>query len=388
VRSILTLGLVASATFLLVAVQSFHREPERDFLKKDFGSGGCALLAETDVPVYQDLNDAKVRREQLNIRDADQVLDGVRIYSFRRRAGDDVSCLNLYEARRPRLLGAPASFIERGGFRFASSLAQTEDERRNPWRLLDEPIQDNVVPVIADATTAEWVLHRKLGDIVEIADDNAPANERGQRVIQLRLVALLEDSVFQSELLLSEANFLKLFPRQEGYNFFLIDTPLTQAQEVQRFLQAALAPQGVEVTESIDRLRSYMAVENTYLLTFQALGGLGMLLGALGLSVVLLRSVWERRGELALLRALGFRKRTLSWLILAENGFLLILGLAGGALAALLAVAPHLAGVGGRVPWLEITGLLASVLVVGLIAETVAVATTLSAPIVTALRQE
>jgi ABC-type antimicrobial peptide transport system permease subunit len=113
-----------------------------------------------------------------------------------------------------------------------------------------------------------------------------------------------------------------------------------------------------------------------------------MLLGALGLAVVLLRSVWERRGELALLRALGFRKRMLSWLILAENGFLLILGLASGALAALLAVAPHLAGVGGRVPWLEITGLLASVLIVGLIAEAFAVATTLSAPIVAALRQE
>jgi putative ABC transport system permease protein len=387
VRSILTLGLVASATFLLVAVQSFHREPERDFLRKDSGSGGCALLAETDVPVYQDLNDPKVRRELLNIRDPDQILKGISIYSFRRRAGDDVSCLNLYEARRPRLLGVPASFIERGGFRFAS-LAQTEDERRNPWLLLNEPLQDNVVPVIADAITAEWVLHKKLGDIIEIADDNAPANERGQRVIQLRLVALLEDSAFQSELLLSEANFLKLFPRQEGYNFFLIDTPMERTQEVQRLLQAALAPQGVEVTESIDRLRSYMAVENTYLLTFQALGGLGMLLGALGLAVVLLRSVWERRGELALLRALGFRKRTLSWLIVAENGFLLVLGLAGGALSALLAVAPHLAGVGGRVPWLEITGLLASVLIVGLIAETVAVATTLRAPLVAALRQE
>jgi len=34
-----------------------------------------------------------------------------------------------------------------------------------------------------------------------------------------------------------------------------------------------------------------LEVENTYLATFQALGGLGLLLGALGLAVVLLRSV-------------------------------------------------------------------------------------------------
>ena len=37
----------------------------------------------------------------------------------------------------------------------------------------------------------------------------------------------------------------------------------------------------------------------------QALGRLGLLLGAVGLAIVLLRGVWERRGELALLRALG-----------------------------------------------------------------------------------
>src|SRR5207302_6022540 len=163
-------------------------------------------------------------------------------------------------------------------------------------------------------------------------------------VIQLRIVALLQDSVFQSELLLSEAHFLDLFPRQEGYNFFLIETPPDKTQEVKELLQASLAPRGMEVTDSIDRLRSYLAVENTYLLTFQALGGLGLLLGALGLAVVLLRSVWERRGELALLRALGFRHRALGWLILAENSALLAVGLAVGTGAALVAVAPHLAG--------------------------------------------
>src|SRR5207302_732896 len=169
-------------------------------------------------------------------------------------------------------------------------------------------------------------------------------------VIQLRIVALLQDSVFQSELLLSEAHFLDLFPRQEGYNFFLIETPPNETQEVKELLQASLASRGMEVTDSIDRLRSYMAVENTYLLTFQALGGLGLLLGALGLAVVLMRSVWERRGELALLRALGYRKRALGWLMLAENGFLLVLGLGVGALSALLAVAPHLIAGSGAVP--------------------------------------
>src|SRR5262249_41281085 len=153
-------------------------------------------------------------------------------------------------------------------------------------------------------------------------------------------------SVFQSSLLLSEENFLALYPDTEGYHFFLIQAPPGRAGELKRLLEQGLADRGFEVTPTAQRLEAYLAVEDTYLTTFPALGGLGLILGSLGLAVVLLRAVWERRAELALLRALGFRRATLGWLVLAENGFLLLLGLAAGALAALAAVAPHLAGGG------------------------------------------
>ena len=113
-----------------------------------------------------------------------------------------------------------------------------------------------------------------------------------------------------------------------------------------------------------------------------------MILGAVGLAIILLRGVWERRGELALLRALGYRRATLGWLVLAENGFLLVLGLLMGTVAALVAVAPHLAGSGGGVPWLHLLGLLGVVLVVGLAAGGLATASTLRAPLVPALRKE
>ena len=113
-------------------------------------------------------------------------------------------------------------------------------------------------------------------------------------------------------------------------------------------------------------MQAYLAVENTYLSTFQALGGLGLILGSLGLAVVLLRSVWERRGELALLRALGFRRATLIWLVLAENGFLLLLGLAAGTVSALAAAAPHLVRQSAGTPWLDLAGVLAATAAVGL----------------------
>src|SRR5262249_33469018 len=149
-----------------------------------------------------------------------------------------------------------------------------------------------------------------------------------------------------------------------------------------------LAGHGFTVTPTLQRVEAYLAVENTYLSTFQALGGLGLLLGALGLAVVLLRSVWERRGELALLRALGFRRTALGWLVLAENSFLLGVGLGVGAVTALVAVAPPLLAGAGEVPWVRLLAMLALVLVVGLAAVAAAVASTLRAPLVPALRRE
>ena len=52
-RSLLTAALLASAAFLLVAVESFRRQPGNEFLDKNGGSGGFNLIAETDVPLFQ-----------------------------------------------------------------------------------------------------------------------------------------------------------------------------------------------------------------------------------------------------------------------------------------------------------------------------------------------
>jgi ABC-type lipoprotein release transport system permease subunit len=381
VRSLLTAGLLASATFLIIAVESFHRDPGRTFFERNSGSGGFSLLAESDVPIFQDLNSAK-GRDELNLpQTAESALHDVRFYPLRLRAGEDASCLNLYQPRRPRLLGVPGSLIDRGGFSFQESEAHTAQAQANPWLLLKETRDDGAVPVFGEANTVKWVLGKGLGQELEVPD------QRGQPV-RLRITGLLQDSVFQSELLMSEASFLKLYPRHEGYAFFLIDAPAERTAAVREFLETGLANQGFLVTPTAQRLESYLAVENNYLSTFQALGGLGLLLGALGLAIVLLRTAWERRGELALLRALGYRRTALGWLMFAENGFLLVLGLVIGAVTALLAVAPHLFAGSGGVPVLRLLGLLMVVLIVGLTAGAAAVAATVRAPLLVALRRE
>jgi ABC-type antimicrobial peptide transport system permease subunit len=232
-----------------------------------------------------------------------------------------------------------------------------------------------------EENTAVWQLKKGLGDELEVPDEEG-------RPVRLRIVGLLKDSVFQSEVLIGDPAFRRSFPRTEGFSYFLIDVPRGfGARGVRLLYEEHLAAYGFEVTRTVDRVASYLAVQNTYLTTFQLLGGFGLLLGVLGLAVVLLRNVWERRSELAVLRAVGYRTRTLNRLVLTENVLLLILGLGAGVLAALAAVAPHLMS-GEDVPWRRLGIMLGAVLIVGLLAATAAVMASVRRPIVEGLRQE
>lgn len=379
VRSVLTVGLLASATFLITAVEAFHKETGREFLEKHGGSGGFTLIAETDVPIFKDLNDPKTQEAWDLSKEEASALRGAKFYALRVRQGDDASCLNLYQPLKPRILGVPAALRHEGRFQFGGTVAGAEQP--DPWRLLNPVTAPNQpAPALLDANTAQWILKKKLGDVLTISEDAGN--------IDLRVVGLLQESIFQGEILLAEEDFLRLFPRREGFQFFLIETDLAQADVVRNALETALADQGIEVVSTVQRLQSFLAVENMYLETFKALGGLGLLLGAAGLAIVLLRGVWERRGELALLRALGFRGDQLAWLVLAENALLLALGLAAGTVAALLAVAPHLAGSGAAPLWGRLALLLALVVAVGLLSGAAAVWGSLRTPLLTALRRE
>src|SRR3972149_4829190 len=142
---------------------------------------------------------------------------------------------------------------------------------------------------------------------------------------------MLRDSIFQSELLMGEENFLRHFPEVSGFRYFLVETEPSDVERAESLLEARLEDFAFDASTTASKLASYHRVENTYISTFQSLGGLGLLLGTLGLAAVLLRNVLERRRELALLRALGYRSSDLGLMVIAENALLLCGGLATGA---------------------------------------------------------
>ena len=347
-RSTLSIALVASASFLLLALEAFRQQDPTT------GTGGYSMTAESQIPIVYDVNTPQ-GRESMGLSNQ---LDSLRFTAFRLKPGDDASCLNLYEPRNPRVLGASAKFLASSRF-------------KAPWTKLTEPQTDGTIPAIGDANSLEYVLHKSVGDTVEL-----PGGAK------LKIVGSLSNSVLQSELIISDANFVQAFPAQQGFRFFLIDGPIAALGP----LEDVLSDFGFDATNAQERLESFTQVENTYLSTFQVLGALGLLLGTAGLSAVLLRNILERRKELALLLAVGYRQKDLSRMVIAENAFLALCGLAIGLSAAAIAILPILLERGRITPGLSLPGLIIAVPLVTISASALALRMLGKTPLLESLR--
>ena len=379
-RSILSLSLIAFACFVLVSVGAFRKDVSAAANDRASGVGGYSLIAESVAPLMHDPN-TREGRDGLGLDSSDAIVSGTHITRFRLRPGDETSCLTLYRPTNPRIIAPESKFFDEPRFSFASSMATTPDEIANPWRLLDRTFDDGAIPAVADHTTLMYVLHLGVGDDFAFTPE-------GHGEVRLRIVGALADSVLQSELIVGEPAFVRLFPRHEGYRVWMIETPGNNAAAVTTHLEDRLSDYGFDVTNTHDRWAAYHQVENTYLATFQALGSLGLLLGTIGLGAVLARNVLERRRELGLLSAIGYAPSNIRSMVLSEGMALVIGGLLIGTFCAIIAIVPALGDRAQSLPIGSLLMLLIGVAVTGAIASLIAIKLTTRTPVVRAIKAE
>lgn len=329
-RSLAVLVTVACGVFIVLGVGLNRKSPTR-YIQRDSGTGGFALWVETAITLAK-TPDAAFRNSLQ--RDAGLSIP-VDFVPLRQHRGDDASCLNLNRAQSPTLLGInPEDFARRKAFSFrAVDLENISDT--SPWALLTDNIDDNTIPAIGDYSTVYWGLGLNIGKTLEIQDD------RGQK-FSLKIVGILKESIFQGRLLISERHFIERFPSDDGYKAFLVEADPKDNQSLTAALSRKLADYGAEVVSTKMILQDFLRVENTYLAIFLALGGLGLVLGSAGAGLVLLFNVMDRRGELAMMQAMGFSDASIRRLLLAEHLGLFAAGILAGGCSAFIAVLPSL----------------------------------------------
>ncbi len=330
-RSIAVVIMLALGSFLVIAIGANRQNPMMDAEMRSSGTGGFALYGESTLPITKDI------KENSDI--SNNILKEASFVRFRVYDGDDASCLNLNRVQKPRLLGVnPEELDNRKAFTFTKSISNKS------FLILDGSTKDSIINAVADDSTVTWGLGMSVGDTVPYID------EKG-KTFYVRIAGTIANSILQGSFIISEKEFIRHFPSISGYRVFLIDTPFKNAEELSKTLTHYYEDLGLELTLTIERLSEFNTVQNTYLSIFQMLGGLAMIIGSLGLGVVVMRNVMERRNELAILRAVGFSRRSIQWFIINEHWFLLSLGLASGIVSGILSVIPVLRTPGTNIPY-------------------------------------
>ena len=348
-RSLTVVGLIATAVFMVLSVASFRKHVGSDWLVRTSGTGGFAFWIETTVP-QNPARDGKATGFEILERHA---ADLGAIVPLRVGAGDNVNCFNLNTTLQPKLLAVDSTALGmRGAFRTkgraATSARATGGEERDAagrtWHAISAlnafspRTSPGAIPALVDENTLLWALKRKLGDVLDYTDEAG-------RPFQIELVGALPDSIFQGHLIIDEKLFLEKFPSSGGYSLFLADVknPAADLAALRMKLAASAADAGGKVELTRDVLAAFHQIENTYIAIFTVLGTLGVVLGSLGLAIVVARNLRERRGEFAVLTAIGLPRAVLAQMVFAEFGRLVLWGLAIGAVSSVVAIAPSLA---------------------------------------------
>ncbi len=325
-RNLTVVGLIATAVFMVLSVASFRKHVGADWLSSRSGTGGFAYWIETTIP-QNFPRDGSGKSFEIFARHA---ADLGTLVPLRLGAGDNVNCFNLNTTLQPRLLAVDAAkFAERGAFRVKPAV---------DWCQLQKPTATGAIPAFVDETTMMWALKRKVGDILTYTDENG-------RAFDVQLIGALPDSIFQGHVIVDESLFLKKFPSSPGYSLFLCDAKnvaTTDLVALRDRLTTSVADAGGRVELTRDVLAAFHQIENTYIAIFNVLGTLGVVLGSLGLAIVVARNLQERRGEFAVLTAIGLPRDVLAKMVFAEFGRLVLWGLALGAVASLVAIWPSL----------------------------------------------
>lgn len=203
---------------------------------------------------------------------------------------------------------------------------------------------------------------RALGELyLTLAADGADGVRRTQRV---QVIGVLdeESNLVESTLIGSEATLARLRGVPvTGDNIYVKAQPGLNARIVAGEIERAFVSSGLDAVVLTDQYAQRQRLTGGALQLLQGFMALGLLVGIAALGVISTRSVYERRQQVGMLRALGYQRSMVGLSFMIESSFVSITGLLIGAITGVVlgdnlvtAFFPQIGESAVTIPWLQI----------------------------------
>jgi putative ABC transport system permease protein len=159
------------------------------------------------------------------------------------------------------------------------------------------------------------------------------------RAIRLTVIGILKDTapLEMAGISSSQATYQGAFPGRfrPTIHYFSL-APGVDAEDAASRLESAFLPNGMQA-ESIQKvLDDTLAANRTFNRLIQGFMGLGLIVGVAALGVISARAVVERRQQIGVLRAIGFRRGMVQAVFLIESSFIALTSIVVGTLLGLV----------------------------------------------------
>lgn len=159
------------------------------------------------------------------------------------------------------------------------------------------------------------------------------------RQVRLKVIGVLKDTapLEMAGISSSQATYKRAFPGRfrPTIHYFALGAGV-DPEETATKLESAFLPNGMQA-ESIEKVLSdMMSANRTINRLIQGFMGLGLIVGVAALGVISARAVVERRQQIGVLRAIGFRRGMVQAVFVIESSFIALTSIVVGTLLGLV----------------------------------------------------
>jgi putative ABC transport system permease protein len=226
------------------------------------------------------------------------------------------------------IIGLDDSFINENKFAFSKILDEYTNEKE-VW----QAIKTNKSLIIIDSSVyqseSEVTMQFggpqfssftiDLGETIEIFDKDSKLQKK-------KVVAVLDTAFIQG--IFSYDEFVKQDFGFNSSNYFLINVnENVNVEDTAKKLESSFLKNGMYVIAVESMVMEVIKTMNQFFYLFDAFMGLGLIIGIAGLGIITIRSVHERRQEIGMMRAIGFKRRMILQTFVIETSMVALIGI-------------------------------------------------------------
>jgi len=331
----MTLGMFALIIFTVTVIAMFAsiQNSQSDAMLIE-QSGGYDILGSTNPRTpFENLSKDTLPSDLRNvdIKQLETITTSfvtVQEYDITRSEGNDFMVPGTMEVEQYQLLGVSETFLSNNGFTLIERDDRYENDRK-AWEALSENSSYCIIDGTklgymegdVDPTETIEIVGAYVGGTITITDIG------GQNRTRVLTVIGIMDQMFFFQGIMVNKDVVR---NEYGGVDSIIIIELGEGEDtkaVAKAFEKNYLELGLQTSDLAGIINSFISLINNMMYLMEGFLGIGLLVGIAGIGIISYRNVIDRRQQIGMLRAIGFKRRMIAKSFLIETSFITVLAI-------------------------------------------------------------